>query len=133
MPIIGLNYTKIEAERKGSVANTEINTTPKILDVKESKVQGFGKDLDVLLIDFQFWSEFKPDMGSINILGTLIYQSGKAKDILKTWKKDRKLPDEEQVEVVNHVFRKVSLEALHLADILQLPPVINLPKLVLKK
>lgn len=133
MPVIGLNYTKIEAERTGTAPNTEINTTPKILDVKESKIKGLGSNIDALTIEFQFLSEFKPEIGSINILGTLVYQTNESKDILKEWKKNRKLTNEAQVEVVNHIFRKVSLEALRLADLMQLPPVINLPKLTLKK
>ena len=50
-------------------------------------------------------------------------------EILEFWKKDKTLPADVQMAVINYMFRKVTLQALHLADLLQLPPVVNLPKL----
>src|SRR3989344_4878406 len=132
MAILGLNYTKISAERTGNSPHTEINTVPRVTEVKESKIEGLGSALEVLAMDFIFESIFKPKVGHLSLEGVMLYKPKDNKhkeDILKLWKKDKQLPADIQVEVINHLFRKVSLEALNLADLMQLPPVINLPKL----
>jgi len=132
MTVIGLNYSKITAERTGNPANTEINTVPRITDVKDSKIEGFGAGMDVVSMQFVFESTYKPKVGMISIEGVLLYKPKDAKEkeeIMKAWKKDKKLPALVHIEAVNHLFRKVSLQALHLAELMQLPPVVNLPRL----
>lgn len=128
MPVIGLNYTKITAERKGMANNIEINTTPKITDIKKTQLKGLGKDVDVLTIGFVFKSTFEPKVGEISVEGHVIYKTDRIKEILKTWKAKKELPMDEHIEIINHLFRKVSIQALNLADAMQLPPVVNFPK-----
>lgn len=132
MAILGLNYTKITAERTGSSANTEINTMPRIVEIKETKIEGIGSGLDVLAMDFVFESTFKPKVGVLNLSGVLLYRPSDSKhreEIMKFWKKEKQLPPIIQMEVINHLFRKVALQALHLADLMQLPPIINMPRI----
>lgn len=133
MPVIGLNYTKILAER-GSVAPSgpvQINTSPQITDVEKTTLKGMGKDLDVLRVGFSYRSNFKPAIGSIEIEGNVVFQGSDSelKDALKHWKKEKKLPQEMGIEVINHIFRKVSVLGLQLSDALQLPPIIGVPRL----
>ena len=130
MPIMGMTYSKILAKKKDvSSANVQIKTAPEILDVAESKLTGMGPDTEVLIVSFRLASKFKPDIGSLEIEGKIIYNADNIAKILAAWKKDKALPAENHVEIINHIFRKVCVEALHISDVMQLPPVINLPKL----
>ena len=47
--------------------------------------------------------------------------------LIKSWKKDKKLPDEVNLQVINSVLRKCTIKALDLSEELQLPPPIALP------
>ncbi len=134
MTIIGMNYNKILAEKTSSVRVKNINTAPKITAVKKSKLNGVGaKNVDVLIIGFEYATEYTPDAGKIQITGDIVYSSEKTYEIEKTWKKDKKLPAKLQVLLINHLFRNVSVKALALSDMLKMPPVVNLPRLEIKK
>lgn len=136
MPVLGLSYTKISAQRRNpEKAPTEvnINTTPKIVSVKKSALKGLGdKPADLISIEFEVSSTFDPDLGEIAIEGAAAYVPGQgetSKAILDHWKKNKVLPPDAHVEVINHLFRKVLVLALQLADALNLPPVLNMPAL----
>ncbi len=47
--------------------------------------------------------------------------------VLSSWKKDKKLPENVSVEVLNHLFRRCLLKIAGIAEELQLPPPIQLP------
>ena len=47
--------------------------------------------------------------------------------ILKDWKKDKKLPDDVNLQIINAVLRRSIVKALSLSEELQLPPPIALP------
>ncbi len=137
MPIIGMNINKISAERKESALlgkGLEIKTQPQITDVKETKIEGLAKEsIDILSINFTMSSTFNPDAGSILIEGIILYKSDKKDAILKEWNKAKALPSEDGVIVLNHIFNKVSIIGLYLADLLSLPPIISLPRVEPKK
>ncbi len=129
MGIIGISYTKILSERTGSTNNkkVEISTAPLIKDVKESAFTVFGAEAPVLNINFIFKSTFKPSIGSIEMHGILIYKPENIDEILNTWKKSKKIPQKNQIELTNYIFTNVSIKALMISDLMQLPPIINLP------
>lgn len=134
--IIGMNIRKISAEKKENAmkGGLEIKTQPQIMDVKETKLGGLAnEDIRILLVDFAMVSTFNPDAGSIQINGTILYKSDKMGAILKEWKKTKSLPSEDGVIILNHIFNKVSVIGLYLADLLALPPIIALPKVEPKK
>ncbi len=130
MPIIGLNYKKINAERKSAVkANMKINTGPEITRIQKSKLQGFDSDIEVLAVEFKFKSDIGPDVAVIEIEGSMVYKTDKADEILKSWDKNKEVPSYAQIELINHLFKKTGILALQLSDVMQLPPVISMPKL----
>jgi len=134
--IIGMNINKISAEKKENAmkGGLEIKTQPQIIDVKETKIRGLAnEDIHILLVDFSMASTFNPDAGNIHINGTILYKSDKIEGILKEWKKTKSLPSEDGVIILNHIFNKVSVIGLYLADLLALPPIISLPKVEPKK
>ena len=132
MTILGINYNKITAEKKG-IGVKKINTTPKITNVKKSKLNGVGSKLDVLTISFEFKTDYTPNAGIIEINGDVIYSSDKVSEINKAWEKDKKLLPNTQVEIINHIFKTVSIKSLMISDMLKMPPVVSLPRLEIKQ
>lgn len=132
MAIIGTTFGKIVAERKkGFVPNTKIETRPSIKEVKRTEISGLGPNVEALEIEFGLESAFEPDVGNINIEGSILYATEDAKKLESSWKKDKNLPDVMKVELLNHILKKASVQALMLSDTLQLPPIVRLPSVKL--
>lgn len=134
MPIIGLNYTKITVERKASKDwhVEKINTAPKITNVEKSEITGLGSDIGILLVHFAFETTYEPTAGNVTLEGSVIYKAASEKaekELLTTWKKKKTLPADVNAEVVNHLFRKVPVLSIQLADAVQLPPPFGAPRI----
>jgi hypothetical protein len=128
MPVVGLKFDGIDAKRKIETFKGEmkINTVPKIVSVKEIDVAAIGKK--ALAMGFEFRTEYQPDVADIQVNGEVIYVNDKEKaELLKGWKKDKKLPDAVGIEVLNHLFRHCLLKVSNIAEDLQLPPPLNFP------
>lgn len=128
MPVIGLSFTSMEAKRgKGTVKEEiKINSTPKITEVKEVKIPTLDKK--ALSLAFEFTTKYDPDIGEIKIGGDLVYVADKSAAVLKQWKEKKSLPENVSVEVLNHLFRRCLLKISNMAEDLQLPPPIQMPR-----
>jgi hypothetical protein len=128
MPVIGLKLDTIDAKRNKDnlTGEIKINSTPKIVSAKEIDVGAIAKK--ALAFGFEFITEYGPDVAKINVNGEVIYVNDERKaEILKGWKKDKKLPDDVGIEVLNHLFRHCLLKVSNIAEDLQLPPPLNFP------
>ena len=122
MPVIGLTLSSMEAKR-GNVApagEIKVNSTPKIVEVKEVSVATLKKK--ALSLGFEFLTTYSPDIGEIKVGGEVLYLADKNATILSQWKKKKKLPEKVSVEILNHLFRRCLLKIANLAEDLQLPP-----------
>ncbi len=129
MSVIGLTIDKIDAERKGSAPSVKIKITPSITNVEKSKLEGLvEKARDVLTVRFSFEAEYDPDVGHIKTEGTLIYL-GDADKLYKEWQKNKKLPENINAEILNFVLRQVTPKVFFIANELQLPPVLPVPRI----
>ncbi len=129
MAVIGLTIDKIEAERKGAAPRVEVKLTPSIADVEKSKLEGVAeKPRDVLIVKFSFDVSFNPDVGKLKIDGNLVYM-GDADKAYKEWQKNKKLPENINTEVMNFIFRSVTPKAFFIANELQLPPILPVPRI----
>jgi len=73
-------------------------------------------------------------VADIIISGDVIFLDAEQHDkIVKEWKKDRKIPEAVNLEIVNSVLRRCIIKALTLSEELQLPPPIMLPFATNKK
>ena len=129
--IIGFGFTKLHAE-KGDTAkgNIDINNNVSVKDVKEDNFS-LGKDKqNVLKFIFEFTSRYEPNVGSVVLEGELLYVDDpkKAKEILSSWKKDKKLDKELMANLLNTILVKCNVQALILSQQINLPPPIPLPK-----
>ncbi|MEK6932974.1 MAG: hypothetical protein AABW56_04245 [Nanoarchaeota archaeon] len=132
MPFIGFSFDKIEAtkdveEIKG---NINIKHSLNIKDVKIHEVT-MDKKQDVLKFIFEFKLNYEPKVGNINLLGNMLYLEDKKKinEILANWKKNKKLPNEVMQGLFNTVLTKSNIKALDLAQDINLPPHLPMPKI----
>ncbi|MFQ5647902.1 MAG: hypothetical protein ACE5FW_01585 [Candidatus Aenigmatarchaeota archaeon] len=132
MPIIGLSFRSIEAKRETKAPKGEIkvNSTPKINSVKEVSIPTMKKK--ALALTFEFITRYDPAIAEIKIGGDLIYMGENNAGILSQWKKKKSLPEKVSVEVLNHLFRRCLLKISNMADDLQLPPPIQMPRVMPK-
>lgn len=128
MPVIGLNFKSFEAKREKDAIDGEIkiNSTPKIIDIKEVDVSSLGKK--ALSLDFDFVTTYDPQIAKFRITGDILFLTDNNEGILKQWKKEKKLPDDASIEILNHLFRRCLLKLSSIADDLQLPPPIQIPR-----
>lgn len=134
MPVLGINFTKINAERKAALrGKISINNNMIITDVKKHEFK--LPDQESLLVEFEFVAKYDPNIGSITINGETIFVD-KPKNIeafVEQWKKDKKLPDEVLAEVMNNLLTRCNVEALVIGREVGLPPTLNMPKVKVNK
>ena len=128
MPVIGLTLNSMEAKRGSAVPTGEIkvNSTPKILTIKEVSVATLKKK--ALSLGFEFVTTYTPDIGEIKVGGEILYLTDKNATILNQWKKKKRLPEKVSVDILNHLFRRCLLKIANIAEDLQLPPPLQMPR-----
>ena len=129
MSIIGLSFDSVQGNRdkeKRLTAEMKVNSVPRINDVKEVSVPTIG-DKKVLSLTFDFVTNYDPNVGEIKVSGDLLYMAKDNKVLLKQWSKEKKLPEDTSLEILNYLFRKCLLKVSIIAEDLQLPPPIPMP------
>jgi hypothetical protein len=131
--IVGFSIKTISAERKEVPrGRIDINSTPKVISVSDSKVDFVSKQKP-LNLEFEFVTKYEPDVGEIKILGNVFYVGKDMKDTLKTWKKEKRLSKGVDIEVKNFLFRKCLTIGMNLSENMQLPPPLIFPRIVPKQ
>lgn len=132
--IIGFGFTKLSVEKNSAPkGKVDINNNVTIKDIREDNFS-FGKDKqDVLKFIFEFTSKYEPAIGAILFEGELLYleDTKKVKEILSSWKKDKKIPKEIMAGLLNTILTKCNVQALILSQEVNLPPPIPMPKVQL--
>ena len=128
MPVIGLTFSSMEAKRGTAPPSDEIkvNSTPRVVDIKEINVATLKKK--ALSLSFEFVTTYSPNIGEIKIGGDILYLSDKNATILGQWKAKKKLPESVSVDILNHLFRRCLLKIANMAEDLQLPPPLQMPR-----
>ena len=127
MPIIGMTLDAMQASRKkGASGEIKVNSTPRITEMKEVDVSTLNKK--ALDMKFEFTTTYAPDIGEIKIGGNLLYLAESNASILKQWKAKKQIPEDVSVEVLNHLFRRCLLKIANIAEDLQLPPPLQIPR-----
>ena len=129
--IVGFGFTKITAERKEAAkGKIDINNNVTIKNVEESDLS-LGKDKQsILRFIFEFTSKYEPAIGSIMFEGEILYleEPKKIKEILTSWKKDKKVPKELMGGLLNTILAKCNVQALIVSQEINLPPPIPMPR-----
>ncbi|MEA2003868.1 MAG: hypothetical protein U9O53_02815 [archaeon] len=134
MGVINISYNKLNVSKTGNTSQKlSINTVPKIEDVKEGNLNAFGNKSEILNIRFSFRSTFDPDVAKLDIEGNIIYTGKDNKKSLESWEKSKSMPEDEHIEIINHLFKTAGIKALQLSEMAGIPPVLALPKVTKAK
>ncbi len=135
MQVIGLNFTKILAEKSGSFRKSSINTNIEFTELEKTEFD-ILKDSEALKISFRYSITFstsehkEAEDGKILFEGaiTLAVSKEEAKSLKKSWKK-KQLPNNIRIPLFNLILRKCTPKAMYLADEIDLPSPVPLPKI----
>ncbi|MBI2136019.1 hypothetical protein HYU06_03040 [Candidatus Woesearchaeota archaeon] len=136
MPIVGCNYRKITLERRDNVAgNINIKNNIAIKDVEEKEFALGKAKQQGLKFNFEFTTEYEPNIGTINIFGEVLYldEPKKIKELAASWKKNKKVEPDVMQQVLNTALSKCNVKALILSEDINLPPPIPLPRVSIEK
>lgn len=127
MPVIGLNFTRMSGKKgtANAIGEIKVNYAPKFTEVKEVPLSRLNKK--ALSISFEFFAEYDPAVGEVQLEGNILYLAPKNQPLIAQWEKEKRLPDDLTVEVLNHLFRRCLVKIASIADDLQLPPPIQIP------
>lgn len=128
MPVIGFAFRSINAsvEEKNVAGNIDVNSTPSIENIKKKELT-MPEFKDVLSVEFKFVTKYKPEIGSIEITGEVLYQTNDAKRMASMWKDGKKIDGKAAADILNTIFKKCLTKAVSIADELRLPPPLNFP------
>src|SRR3989338_537032 len=132
MTVVGFNFTKINVERK-QPSKVKINISNNVLikDIAESNFTIGQDEQKSLNIIFQFNSTYEPNVGSIELVGELIYIDDiqRINEVHNLWVEHKKVEKDVMTEILNVVLNRCNIEALILARDINLPSPIPLPKI----
>ena len=130
MTVIGFSFTKMLIEKKNPVkGKVSINNNVGIKGLEETKLN-INTNKKALKLDFEFTSSYDPNIAKIVMTGEVIYliDKEKADEVIKNWKKNKKIEKEMMTSILNNVLAKCNVQALILSKDMNLPPPIPLPK-----
>ncbi len=132
MPIVGFNFTKIQAEKKNPLKEDiqlKINSKLGITKVQKEKLPTGKTQADGLRLDFEFSLDYLPNIATISIEGFIYYldDPGEINRIAKNWEKDKNIPLEIKKQVLNTIILKATIRALSLEQEINVPPHMPFP------
>jgi len=131
MTIVGFNFEKIQAERLSNLqGNINIRNNLNIVNVAQEDIP-IQKSEEVLKFTFEYVVEYMSNVGNIKIAGHILFMDDpkKTKEIIKYWKKEKKVTDEVMQQIINTILFRCNIKALSLSQEVNLPPHIPLPLL----
>ena len=136
MPIVGVNIINIAAKKSSDPTGpTRVNNSVNIGEIRERDLPIVNKK--GLSVSFEYKADYvnekNKQFAEIFIAGEVVFVDDNHEKILKTWRNDKKLPEDLNLQISNSVLRRCTTQALVLSEELQLPPPIPLPQASKKK
>ncbi|MFA5856630.1 MAG: hypothetical protein WC867_04680 [Candidatus Pacearchaeota archaeon] len=128
MKVIGFNFSKILVERKeGFPDKLQISQNINIKDITKEKLP-ISND-EALKLDFNFVIDYTGNFAKLEFEGhvMLLPEKEEMKSFMKEWK-DKKLPEQDRIQIFNFIMNKCNVKALTLEDDIGLPLHIPLPR-----
>jgi len=135
MSVVGIQFNKIVLDKKGPAkGKVSVNNNVSVTDVTKTDLSFGASKQTALQFNFEFKVNYEPGIAELTFLGYLTYfeKPEAIEEVLKSWKKDKKVPKEIMTPVLNSVLAKCNVEALLLSREVNLPPPLPMPKVELK-
>lgn len=134
MRAIGFNYKKINIEKlsSNSLEGVKVNANIDISEISSVKPADILKSKEELIaVQFTYTVSYDPDFAKLVFSGNIILEIEPklAKEILKSWKDKKEMPEDFRVLIFNIILRKSNLKALELEDEMNLPLHIPMPSI----
>lgn len=130
MSAIGFSFTKIDITRvnnpKGKISVTH---DIQLEAVKDAKLKVEQAEKQGLFVEFSYTVSYKPVLGKIRFEGNFLHLSEDAKKIAEEFKDDKKMDAKLKEVLYNTINQKCLVKAISLAELVNLPQPINLPRL----
>ena len=135
MPVVGLFFDKLEAER-----NLGVNEIPppikgiqynnRIRNVEEINITQMNIQVSAFVISFEFSVIYNPPIANIRINGKILYlptNKNEHEDIKKNWKRQRRLPENVAKQIIGVTITRGIQKATVLSDHIGVPPPVPPP------
>jgi len=135
MTIIGMQFTKLAVEKMNPITGkVSISNNVVVQDVEKATIAIGKNKQDVLRFTYEFKASYEPKIALITLVGNLTYleKAEKIDELIKQWKKDKKLPKEILTPVLNSIYTKCNIQAIVMSREINLPPPIQLPKVAVQ-
>lgn len=133
MGVIGFSFSKFDCEKKAVsvTGGIEIKHNISIKSVEKTSLNVGGKKNDVLKVIFSFDVLYGSGLGKVNVEGDVVYADTPEiiDETMKQWDADKKLTSIVSEVVLKFIYNKATVKVLDLADSLNLPSPIPLPKI----
>jgi len=130
MKIVGINFTKINAEKLEENSNQKLNIKSNIdiSDVYDVKYEFLNLKEALVGVKFTYLVNYEPNYAKISFEGIVVFSVAKeeSKEILDSWR-EKKVLDAFKVPLFNTILKKSNIKALHLEEELNLPTHIPMP------
>ncbi len=129
MKLISFNLSKINAEKiSENPKEVSIDTGIDVLDIGEVKTTPIKTKENLMAIKFEYKISYKPEFAKISFIGTVLLsvELKESKEVFRQWK-EKKIPDEFKLKLLNLILRKSSIRALQLEEELGLPSHFQMP------
>jgi len=136
MPVLGINITKIEIEKKGGViGRVEVNLSPQIEEVRLGEIRMPTGKVNGLEVLFEYKINYRPEIANAVVKGMVFYlppQKEQIDEVLDLWEKEKKVRPEMFAEIVNFITNEITPLLMVAAKDMKIPYHIPLPRVALK-
>ena len=135
MSVVGIQFNKIVIDKKSpAVGKVNVNNNVAIKNVEKTDLAFGVAKQNALKFDFEFKVIYEPNVAEMSFWGYLSYfeKPEVIEEVLKAWKKDKKVPKDVMTPVLNSVLAKCNMEAIVLSREVNLPPPMPMPKVEIK-
>jgi len=134
MIIVGDKITKINAVRGEMTRNVSIESKPEIKSVTKKELFSAGEKKEGVSIDYSYTSTYGKET-YIEIEGSLflVGETKKLKELVKNYKKNKKLDENVGIVVLRRIFEVGMTNSVIISKSMGLPAPIQLPRVVPKK
>ncbi len=131
MAIVNYKVQKMKAERTDKESrNVNVTSNFMITSIKKGNDKRIG---DYLLVNFKFDVNYNPNLGYINLEGSIWYQNPKLESMFTEKDGKIELKSDAIQEVSTAILRDSLVESIDIAKRLRLPIPIQLPKVNVKE